>query len=630
MQGSDRVAFYRGITVGAVAGVALCTAGLLLRRSGAATQPAATGLDEVESDSQQEPGSQHEGESSEHGAESTRKSTEHPPELHGGVPSDGFAWSVLWDFENVTPPLNTSGNRIVQRLRVLLGEFRGRVEPDPISRITVLCDVSSMQRCMQNELQASGVSVCHVPRRGRKEASDKALLVELGLVMRDHSPPYGICLVTGDADFAYGLAVARNLGYQTAVIAPAAQQSSPLLTNNAHKVWSFPRDVLTAATRSRPTATSTDVPSHVSSGAASDALTRQPAGISPASAKDLDPVLDKACEPELGCHPDGETAVDDTSGAAATELGDNVPEHRADVSVLRSELSEMKVESASIRRHLKLYRRLLANVESDICRIQGIIQPREPSMRTAVLQGAAEGDNGVPDTFTIHHAELERCTDDHQVEITKKIPPLQVCAPPSDASRRAVRSMTRSAIMLAVVTSMATVMYIQGSSEDLLRITGITLEFFFARLAPEMLTTFSSTYSRAKTVVFGSLADLGPQTQFAITVFFVRLLIFVGLLNALLKRAKQGLPPDQRLADTRAPLDTRCAHWRGEATNVAESLSGSVSEHACGDVPTVSESGSAPLSSGAIGPLEFLPRERRLRKRKPRSAISTLSNPGNL
>jgi hypothetical protein len=177
---------------------------------------------------------------------------------------------------------------------------------------------------------------------------------------------------------------------------------------------------------------------------------------------------------------------------------------------------------------------------------------------------------------------------------------------------------------------MATVMYIQGSSEDLLRITGITLEFFFARLAPEMLTTFSSTYSRAKTVVFGSLADLGPQTQFAITVFFVRLLIFVGLLNALLKRAKQGLPPDQRLADTRAPLDTRCAHWRGEATNVAESLSGSVSEHACGDVPTVSESGSAPLSSGAIGPLEFLPRERRLRKRKPRSAISTLSNPGNL
>jgi NYN domain len=105
-------------------------------------------------------------------------------------------------------------------------------------------NINLLSAAMRNELHTSGVVVQHVHTKGRKEASDKALLVEFGLAMRDHLPPYGIAVVSGDSDFSYAVSTARNLGYRTALFAPNATQTSPLLSNNVDVLFSFPRDVI--------------------------------------------------------------------------------------------------------------------------------------------------------------------------------------------------------------------------------------------------------------------------------------------------------------------------------------------------------------------------------------------------
>jgi hypothetical protein len=128
-------------------------------------------------------------------------------------------------------------------MRELLAE--GATQPVPINRFIVMGNVNGMSAAMRNELQTSGVAVQHVSTKGRKEASDKALLVEFGLAMRDHTPPFGIAIITGDSDFSYAVSTACNLGYRTAVFAPNALQCSPFLTNSADLVFSFVRDVLT-------------------------------------------------------------------------------------------------------------------------------------------------------------------------------------------------------------------------------------------------------------------------------------------------------------------------------------------------------------------------------------------------
>lgn len=98
---------------------------------------------------------------------------------------------------------------------------------------------------LRNQLQASGVSLHHVETRGRKDATDKALITELCLLAAEHPPPYGIALMSGDADFAYSLARMRNLGYFTVVVAGSrGKVCAALLKGVGNIVWGLREDVL--------------------------------------------------------------------------------------------------------------------------------------------------------------------------------------------------------------------------------------------------------------------------------------------------------------------------------------------------------------------------------------------------
>jgi hypothetical protein len=110
LQGTDRAALYRGLSIGIAAA---CAAGFLIART--RTVPLHRPADDSEQaeirplvGAQEQPALE-------------GRSLTSPLQVDSLITVNGFAWSVLWDYENVTPPLKSSGNHIVQRMRTLLG-----------------------------------------------------------------------------------------------------------------------------------------------------------------------------------------------------------------------------------------------------------------------------------------------------------------------------------------------------------------------------------------------------------------------------------------------------------------------------------------------------------------------------
>lgn len=160
-----------------------------------------------------------------------------------------FAWTVLWDIENVPVPSEFNGAQVIRALIERLGRLRGVGGAssellDPVRRIIVFLNVATQRVSLLNELQSNGASLHHVETRGRKDAADKALITELCMLALEVQPPAGIALLSGDQDFAYPLSTMRNRGFTTAVIAPNRSACSPLLMSVPDVVWSFRKDLL--------------------------------------------------------------------------------------------------------------------------------------------------------------------------------------------------------------------------------------------------------------------------------------------------------------------------------------------------------------------------------------------------
>ena len=155
-----------------------------------------------------------------------------------------FSWTVFWDIENVCIPGRYNGAQVSRAIVNTLMHIRNRQTPDTVRRIIVFVNTNRMPVTLRNELQSNGVLLYHVETKHRKDAADKCLITELCLTARDLRPPAGICLLSGDQDFAYPLACIRGLGFATAVIAPNMIASSPLLMNVPDYVRSFEKDVM--------------------------------------------------------------------------------------------------------------------------------------------------------------------------------------------------------------------------------------------------------------------------------------------------------------------------------------------------------------------------------------------------
>lgn len=156
------------------------------------------------------------------------------------APGKQFTWTVLWDIENVCIPSEHNGAQIVHAIGKSLQKLRNGV----VRRIVAFVDINKLRLVHRNELQSHGVLLMHVETAGRKDAADKALIVELMLTALDVPLPTGIALLSGDQDYAYPIAILRQRGFSTVVIAPYRSASSPLLTSVPEFVLSFKGDVL--------------------------------------------------------------------------------------------------------------------------------------------------------------------------------------------------------------------------------------------------------------------------------------------------------------------------------------------------------------------------------------------------
>ncbi|CAI9786306.1 unnamed protein product [Fraxinus pennsylvanica] len=73
-------------------------------------------------------------------------------------------------------------------------------------------DFSSSPMRLTEAYNRTGVNLVHVPN-GRKDAADKAILVDMFLFALDYRRPATILLISGDIDFEPALHTLRHQGY---------------------------------------------------------------------------------------------------------------------------------------------------------------------------------------------------------------------------------------------------------------------------------------------------------------------------------------------------------------------------------------------------------------------------------
>ncbi|KAK6159332.1 hypothetical protein DH2020_006646 [Rehmannia glutinosa] len=100
-------------------------------------------------------------------------------------------------------------------------------------------DFNSFPRRLREGCQRTGVKLIDVPN-GRKDAADKAILVDMFLFALDNPPPSSIMLISGDVDFAPALHILGQRGYIVILVIPSGVGVSSALCNAGRFVWDWP------------------------------------------------------------------------------------------------------------------------------------------------------------------------------------------------------------------------------------------------------------------------------------------------------------------------------------------------------------------------------------------------------
>ncbi|KAF5954682.1 hypothetical protein HYC85_007538 [Camellia sinensis] len=98
------------------------------------------------------------------------------------------------------------------------------------------CDMAD--RRLREGCQRTGVKLIDVPS-GRKDAADKAILVDMFLFALDNPPPSSIMLISGDVDFAPALHILGQRGYTVILVIPSRVDVSSALCNAGRFVWDW-------------------------------------------------------------------------------------------------------------------------------------------------------------------------------------------------------------------------------------------------------------------------------------------------------------------------------------------------------------------------------------------------------
>lgn len=145
--------------------------------------------------------------------------------------------AILWDIENCPVPSDV-------RAEDVAGNIRMALQVHPVIKGAVMLfsaygDFNSFPRRLREGCQRTGVKLIDVPN-GRKDAADKAILVDMFLFALDNPPPSSIMLISGDVDFAPALHILGQRGYTIILVIPSGVGVSSALYNAGKFVWDWP------------------------------------------------------------------------------------------------------------------------------------------------------------------------------------------------------------------------------------------------------------------------------------------------------------------------------------------------------------------------------------------------------
>ncbi|XVF01272.1 hypothetical protein REPUB_Repub04eG0073500 [Reevesia pubescens] len=150
--------------------------------------------------------------------------------------SDGPV-AIFWDIENCPVPSDVRPEDVAGNIRMAL-----RVHPiikGAVMMFSAYGDFNAFPRRLREGCQRTGVKLIDVPN-GRKDAADKAILVDMFLFALDNLPPSSIMLISGDVDFAPALHILGQRGYSVILVIPAGVGVSSALSNAGKFVWDWP------------------------------------------------------------------------------------------------------------------------------------------------------------------------------------------------------------------------------------------------------------------------------------------------------------------------------------------------------------------------------------------------------
>jgi hypothetical protein len=145
--------------------------------------------------------------------------------------------AIFWDIENCPVPNDVRPEEVAGNVRMALRQHL--VVKGAVTMLSAYGDFNAFPRKLREGCQRTGVKLVDVPN-GRKDAADKAILVDMFLFALDNRPPSSIMLISGDVDFAPALHILGQRGYTIVLAIPSSVTVSSALSGAGSFVWDWP------------------------------------------------------------------------------------------------------------------------------------------------------------------------------------------------------------------------------------------------------------------------------------------------------------------------------------------------------------------------------------------------------
>ncbi|MCL7038279.1 hypothetical protein MKW94_005896 [Papaver nudicaule] len=145
---------------------------------------------------------------------------------------------ILWDIENCSVPSDVRPEDVAGNIRMAL-RAHPILQGAAVTLFSAYGDFTAFPTRLREGCQRTGVKLVDVPN-GRKDAADKAILVDMFLFALDNPPPSSIMLISGDVDFSPALHILGQRGYNVILVIPAGVGVSSALSNAGRFLWDWP------------------------------------------------------------------------------------------------------------------------------------------------------------------------------------------------------------------------------------------------------------------------------------------------------------------------------------------------------------------------------------------------------